>query len=134
MEPAVQNSVASEGAGKRVVLIVEDEKSIARALQLKLEREGFEVELAGDGEQAIKKIDEGTYALVLLDLVMPKVDGFKVLEHITSTKPGTQIFVLSNLSQEDDAAKAKQLGAKEFFIKSNTPLTKIVEHVKSVLG
>lgn len=116
------------------ILIAEDEKPIAKALELKLQHEGFDVKTAFNGEEALEYIEHEPFALILLDLVMPKVDGFKVLETLQGKKNNTPIFILSNLSQQEDEVKAKHLGAQGFFIKSNTPLAQIVAEVKRVLG
>ena len=121
-------------AKQKRILIAEDEKPMARALTLKLEHEGYEVETTYDGEEAISKLAESQFDLILCDLVMPKVDGFAVLEEVKNKKIKTPIVILSNLGQEEDQEKAKSLGAKEFFIKSNTPIKNIVEQVKKMLG
>lgn len=114
------------------ILIIEDEKPIARALELKLKHVGFDVEVAFNGEDGIKLLSEKKYDLILLDLVMPKVNGFIVLEEAKKIGIKTPIIVLSNLSQEEDEKRVRQLGAKAFFIKSNTPIAVIVEEVLKV--
>ncbi len=106
---------------------------MARAMQLKMESVGFEVESAFDGEEAIEKILNGKFDLVLLDLVIPKKDGFTVLETVKG-KVQVPIIVTSNLSQPQDEQKAKDLGAQGYIIKSNTPLLKIVEQVTHILS
>lgn len=111
------------------ILIIEDEKPMARALELKLAHAGFEAKAVFNGEDGVELLQKETYALIILDLVMPKMDGFKVLETLNEKKITTPVIVLSNLSQEDDEKRAKTLGAKEFFIKSNTPIATIVEKV-----
>lgn len=112
------------------ILIAEDEKSIAGVMELKLSHEGFEVAVAYNGEDAINQAKSGHFDLILLDLIMPKKDGFAVLKELQENNITTPVFVLSNLSQQEDEKRTKELGAKEFFIKSNTPLTKIVERVQ----
>ena len=116
------------------VLIAEDEKPLSKALSLKLTRSGFTVEVVGDGQQAIEKIQETSFDLLVLDLVMPRMDGFAVLEKLRELGQKPKIIVLSNLSQEEDAQRAKSLGADEYFIKSNTALADIVQHIKRLLG
>ena len=115
------------------LLIAEDERSIAKALQLKLSISGFEVSLASNGEEALALMKEKKFDLLLLDIMMPKMDGFSVMEAMKKLKNKTPVIILSNLSQEDDAERAKALGAVDFFIKSNTPLTDIIEKVKKFL-
>lgn len=121
-------------AKKKRILIVEDERPIAKALGLKLEHEGYEVEIAGNGEEGLAKLDGSSFDMMLLDLVMPKVDGFGVLEALKEKKSKIPVYVLSNLSQQEDSKKAESLGAKGFFIKSDTPLANIVTVVKKELG
>lgn len=118
---------------KKKVLIVEDEKPMARALELKLTHAGFEANAVFNGEEGMALLQKETYALILLDLVMPKMDGFKVLEALQDKKITTPVIVLSNLSQQDDEKRAKALGAKEFFIKSDTPIATIVEKISQFL-
>lgn len=115
------------------VLIVEDEKPMARALELKLERAGFDVETAFDGETALEILKKRKFAAVVLDLVMPKVDGFTVLKQLKSQKKKLPVFVMSNLGQEEDIARARELGASEYFVKSDTTIADIVDHVKNIL-
>lgn len=115
------------------ILIIEDEKPMARALELKLAHAGFDAEAAFNGEDGIELLQKETYALVLLDLVMPKMGGFTVLKFLKEKKIKTPAMVLTNLSQEDDEKRAKALGAKRFFIKSNTPIAAIVEQVVQFL-
>ena len=121
------------GDKEKKILIAEDEKPMARALQLKLQHEGFVVEIVYDGESAIKRIDDGGIDLVILDLMMPKADGFSVLSHMKKKEDKTPVIVASNLSQIEDFKRAKDLGAKEYFVKSNTALTEIINKVKSLL-
>lgn len=115
------------------LLIAEDERSIAKALKLKLSLSGFEVELASNGEEALALMKDKKFDLVLLDIMMPKMDGFSVMEEMKKNKNKTPVIILSNLSQEDDAKRAKELGAVDFFIKSNTPLASIIEKIKKFL-
>jgi DNA-binding response OmpR family regulator len=115
------------------LLLAEDERAIARALQLKLSISGFEVELASNGEDALSLLKEKKFDLLLLDIMMPKMDGFTVMEEMKKSKNKTPVIILSNLSQEDDAKRAKDLGAVDFFIKSNTPLSEIVGKINKFL-
>ncbi|MDP2587365.1 MAG: response regulator [bacterium] len=116
------------------VLIVEDERPIAKALELKLNHSGFEAKAVFDGEQALQMLESETFDVVLLDLMMPKTDGFAVLEELKKRGISVPVVVVSNLNQPEDIEKAKTLGAADFFIKSDTPLSGVVEHVKRVVG
>lgn len=118
---------------KKKILIGEDERPIARALELKLISSGFDVEVANNGNEVIKAVKSSKFNLIFLDLVMPEKDGFEVLSDLKKMKNKTPVIVLSNLSQEEDERRVLKLGAKKFFIKSNTELSKIVEEVKKIL-
>lgn len=118
----------------KTVLIAEDEKPMAKALQLKLSHSGFLATIASNGEEAMNLILKEKYDIILLDIMMPKRDGFSIMTEMKAKKINTPVVVLSNLSQEDDAKKAKELGAIAFFIKSNTPLLDIIENIKKILG
>lgn len=116
------------------ILIIEDEKPLARALELKLTHEGFQVVNIPNGEVALPLLEKEQFSLIICDLMMPKVDGFQVLEYIKSKNIKTAVVVLTNLSQVEDEKRVRELGASEFFIKSNTSIAKIVEYVKEKVG
>ena len=116
------------------ILIVEDEKPIAKAYMLKLGRAGFESETASDGVDALEVLAKKNFDLIILDLVMPRMDGFEFLAELKNRKINIPVIVTTSLSQEEDAKRAKDLGARDYFIKSDTPIADIVEHVKKVLG
>lgn len=115
------------------ILIIEDEKSLARALGFKLTHSGFEVKMVFNGEDGVLLLGKESFDLILLDLIMPKMDGFSVLTTLKLKGNGTPVLILSNLSQESDMKRAKEFGAKGFLIKSNTPITTIVDHVIALL-
>ena len=116
------------------ILIAEDEKPMANALGLKLTSVGFEISLVYDGEAAVEAAKKTPFDLIILDLVMPVKDGFYVLEELKRLKIATKVIVSSNLSQEEDIKRAKELGASDYFIKSDTTLAEIVEKVKGVVS
>lgn len=116
------------------ILLVEDEKSISHALSLKLQSEGFQVTIAAHGKEALHELDYTTFDLILLDILMPVLDGFEVLREIQHRHILTPVIVLSNLGREEDAVKAKTLGAKDFFIKANMPINAVVGMVHKILG
>lgn len=122
--PALKKSV------QRRVLIIEDEKPMARALERKLGSAGFATAVALDGAVALTLLEHERFDCILLDLIMPKVDGFVVLQTLRERKVVTPIIVMTNLSQPEDAARAKELGAREFLVKSNTPIAEVVERVR----
>ena len=113
------------------VLIAEDEKPLQHALELKLQREGFQTVCAHNGQEAAAFLQREKFDVVLLDLMMPVMDGFQVLEQRLSFVGTPAIFVLSNLSQREDEERVLALGATKYFIKSDTPLTTIVDEIKA---
>jgi DNA-binding response OmpR family regulator len=118
---------------QKKILIIEDEKPLAHALELKLSHEGFAITATGSGEEALQILSKEHFDLVLTDLIIPGVDGFKVLETIQEKKTKTPVLVMTNLNQEEDRKKASDLGAADFFVKSNSPISLIVESVKKAL-
>lgn len=118
---------------KKRILLAEDEAPMAKALSIKLEREGYGVDVARTGKEAIEFLEKSTYDLILLDLVMPIVDGFGVLAWMTSNDVKTPVVVLSNLSQSEDVKKTQAYGVKGFFIKADTPITDLIKEVKTFI-
>lgn len=107
---------------------------MARALGLKLAHVGFETAIASNGEEALALLEQTPFHMVLLDLMMPKLDGFGTLQALKDRGVKTPAVVLSNLSQAEDEKRAKALGAKKFFVKSDTPIATIVAYVQETLG
>lgn len=116
------------------ILIVEDEKPLSRAMQLKLTNSGFEAICAYNGQEALDIMEKEKVDLVFLDLVMPRMDGFATLEKLKEKKNKIPVIVLTNLSQGEDLANAKKLGAKDYFVKADTPISGVVEHARKILG
>lgn len=117
---------------KKNVLVIEDEKPLYTALRLKLEHEGITVTVATDGQEALELLTKNDYDLVLMDLIMPNMDGFQTLEQLGKMGKSPKIYVMSNLSQPEDESRARELGAAKFFIKADTALTSIVEEIKKL--
>ncbi len=118
--------------GKKI-LLVEDDKFLLKFFAARLKEEDFEVILAEDGEEAVRKVKEEKPDLILLDLILPKKDGFAVLKEIKSDEKTKNIpvFVLSNLGQESDREKAKELGAVDYLVKVNFDLKEIIKKIKN---
>ncbi len=115
------------------ILIVEDEKPIRQALELKLSKAGFSITPVSNGKDAISKVSEQKFDLILLDLMMPEMNGYEVLAQLKNLNIKTPVIILSNLGQEEDIKKAKECGAEDYCIKSNTPISSIVDKVKGKL-
>lgn len=125
-----QNAPSS---GKKRILIVEDERPLAHALELKMSHEGFETHVASTGQEGLSEAQNGNYDLILLDLILPGMDGFTILEALKNAGKKPVVIVLSNLGQDEDRKKAADFGAKEYLVKSNVPLADIVKVVKASL-
>ena len=133
VQPSLELRSASKSTGKKRILIIEDEKPLAHALELKMTHEGYETVVCSTGEAGLKEALTGTYQLILLDLILPGIDGFTILQEMQGKKVKAVIIILSNLGQDEDRAKAKEFGAKDYLIKSNVPLSDIVKVVKAAL-
>ncbi|MDA1209230.1 MAG: response regulator [bacterium] len=131
-EAPEEKKTAPKKSGKRI-LIVEDERPLAHALELKFQHDGFDTVTCTNGLDALAEAKSGKFACILLDLIMPQMDGFTFLEEMKSKKIKGHVVILSNLGQDEDRERAKELGAVEYFVKSNTPITEIIKKVKSII-
>lgn len=125
-------SAAQQKETKIDVLIIEDDRFLQKILLTKFQKEGFDVRTASDGEEGLKMMLEKPSALILLDLILPKLDGFQVMAEMR-TNPRLKsipVVVVSNLSQEEDQRRAAELGAVEFLVKANFSINDIVKHAK----
>jgi CheY-like chemotaxis protein len=122
--------------GARRVLLAEDDRFLRRAAEARLRRHGLDVLTAADGEEALRIARAERLDLVLLDVVMPKLEGFEVLRLLKEDEATARIpvVVLSNLSQERDVAQAKALGAVAFLVKAHLSLQDLVDRVDAVLA
>lgn len=120
------------------VLLVEDDSFLRDICAKKLTKEGFSVFEILNGEQALKNLEKIEPDIILLDIILPAIDGFEVLKQIRSNKnkkiKQTPVIMLSNLGQEDDVKKALELGANDYLIKAHFTTEEIVEKIKSRLG
>ena len=117
------------------VLVVEDDVYLSGAYKLKLTKLGFEVMTAGDGEEALAMLRDFQPDLILLDLIMPRKDGFETLEALKRNPVWRDIPVLvaTNLSQKEDIDRAISLGADDYIVKTDTSMDDFMLKVKSVL-
>jgi two-component system response regulator VicR len=115
------------------ILVIEDEKPLSHALEIRFTNEGYTVTVANDGQAALDIISTEHYDVALLDLMMPVMDGFQVLQRAMKLPTPPQFLVLSNITQPDDIDKALQYGAKKFLVKSDTTLASIVYEVEQLL-
>ena len=114
------------------ILIAEDEDILLNVLKDRFEAEGWKVSAAKDGEEAVKAIEKTKFDMVLLDLLMPKKDGFEVIKEVRNNPEHKTlpIVVLSNLGGDEDIKKALELGANDYFVKTQHPMSEIVEKAK----
>ena len=115
------------------IIIVEDERPMLKALTIKLQNEGFEVADCADADVFFQNMKQSKFDLILMDLMLPKISGFDVLEKLKNEKNTTPVIVASNLSQNEDKERAKNLGAIDYIVKSETSLSEIVEKIKLFL-
>ena len=119
----------------KTILIIEDDKFLRELICQKLIKEGYEVCEAIDGEEGVKKIKEAKPDLVLLDLILPGIDGFEVLSKIKED-PETKsipVIILSNLGQKEDVEKGLKLGAADYLIKAHFTPGEIIDKIRNIL-
>ena len=120
---------------KKKIILVEDDKFLSEMYVVKLTESGFEVDVAADGEEGLNKIKEQKPDLVLLDIVLPKMDGFEVLRNIKSepSLKNISVIALTNLGQKEEVEKGLKLGADDYIIKAHFTPTEVVAKAKKVL-
>jgi len=114
------------------ILLVEDEEIMISLLQKKLTKEGYEISVARDGEEGLKAMREVRPDLVLLDIIMPKMGGFEVMEEMGKDKnlKDIPVIVISNSGQPVELDKAQKLGAKDWLIKTEFDPQEVIDKVK----
>ncbi|MBI4407182.1 MAG: response regulator [Candidatus Kerfeldbacteria bacterium] len=124
-------------ADQTKVLIVEDDKFLSELISTKLDKEGFHISLAGDGETGLKKAEEFKPEIILLDIMLPGMDGFEVLEklkaHADASIKKIPVIILSNFGQESKVERGLQLGAVDYLVKANFTTGEIVAKIKEIL-
>jgi len=117
------------------ILVIEDDKFLRELITRKLSDDGFVTVEARDGEEGIKKVKEEKPDLVLLDLILPSIDGFEVLSQIKKDEnlKSIPIIILSNLGQKEEVEKGLKMGAVDYLIKAHFTPGEIIEKIKSIL-
>ena len=119
---------------KQKILIVEDDRALQSALVEMLTQEGYETVSAFDGEEGVQKVETEKPDLILLDLILPKKDGYEVLAEIKNgSNKNIPVLILTNLEEIENVQKALDLGAKTFMVKSDFSLRDIIEKIKENL-
>jgi len=116
------------------ILVVEDEKAISRIMLMKLIQEGYAVDLADDGDKAVNFFLNNQYDCILLDLILPKKDGFDVLSEIRSQDKDIKVMVLTNLGQIEDKLRVEKMGIQGYYVKSEMSIYELIGKVKELLA
>lgn len=118
------------------ILLVEDDSFLIDIYTTKLKESGFSVEVASEGDEAVRKAREDEFDLVLLDIVMPKVDGWDILRQIKAEPKSKdlKVIIISNLSQKEEVEKGMNLGAEKYLIKAHYTPSEVAKEIKEVLG
>jgi len=121
------------------ILLVEDDPFLIDIYQKKLKDSGFKVEVAKDGERALEILKEKNFDLMLLDIVLPKIDGWKILEELREMKKEKKdlekmkIVIWSNLGEKEDIKKGLSFGATSYLIKANFTPSEVVREIEKLL-
>jgi DNA-binding response OmpR family regulator len=118
------------------ILLVEDDDALANVYQTRLQAEGFEVRRVANGEDALANALSFKPDLILLDVMMPKVSGFDVLDILRNTPEtaNVKVIMLTALSQDSDKERAKSLGVDDYLVKSQVVIADVVDRIKQHLG
>lgn len=118
------------------ILLAEDDRFLRRAAEATLKKKGYNVVTAADGQEALDAARRERPDLILLDVIMPKLQGFEVLERLKadSNTPDIPVVMLSNLGQDTDQAFALEQGAVAYLVKANVGLADLARHVADILG
>lgn len=117
------------------ILLMEDEAMLASMYETKFKRDGFAIEIAHDGEEGLTKAKAANFDVILVDIIMPKLDGFAVLRALRALPQykTTPIILLTNLGQEEDIKKGQELGATDYMVKANFTPSQITTKLKELL-
>ena len=118
------------------ILIAEDDKFLANAYRVKLEKEGYETAIASNGEEVFQILKGGVPDLIILDLIMPKKDGFTTLREINAMDEykNIPVIIASNLGQQEDIDRGMELGAKGYIIKSDMSMEGLVKQIGEIIA
>ena len=118
------------------LLIIEDDKFVRDLYQHEFEKNGYDVVVAEDGELALTAVKEAKFDGILLDIMIPKIDGLEVLKKIKadSNTKNIPVVILSNLGQDEIIRQSLQLGAKAYIVKSLYTPDQVVKEIRSLIG
>ena len=123
------------GNNPKKILVAEDDELYGKVYLSKLTKEGYQVFLVLNGKEAIEVAKREMPDLILMDIIMPVMDGFTALKEIKNdpTTQNLRVLIMSNLSQDADITKAKEMGAEDYFVKSNVSISEFIEKINSML-
>lgn len=118
------------------ILIIEDDDFLRSLTVTKLEKEGYAMETATSGDTGLEQVIAVPPDLLILDLMLPNISGFEVLEKIRANEPtkDLKVIVFSNLGEETDIKRCLELGISEYLVKANFTLDELAEKIKLILG
>lgn len=120
--------------GNYLILVIEDEKTLMRLIAGKLEKEGYKVVMAFDGEDGFNKLKEKNPDLILLDIIMPKMNGYEVLSKMKEEGISIPVIIISNSGQPVEIEKTMEMGAVDYLIKTEFEPAEVVKKVKNYLN
>lgn len=120
---------------KKYILIAEDDSSYRNIFETKIPSEGFDVFIAKNGKELIASLESRMPNLILLDIIMPELDGFETLKYLKTTDKfkNIPVVILSSLGQKEDMEKVKLLGASEYLVKGNISISELILKIKNYL-
>ncbi len=120
---------------KKSILLVEDDPFLIEIYSKKLAEEGFFAEVVSNGEEVLAKVKEKKPELVILDIVLPQVDGWEILQQIKQDPElkNTKVVILSNLGQKEEVEKGIESGAEKYLIKAHFTPSQVVEEIKKII-
>jgi len=134
--PATPAAPAAPASATKKILLVEDDDGLANVYVTRLQAEGFNVKRVPNGEDALATAIQFRPDLILLDVMMPKVSGFDVLDILRNTPEtnNVKVIMLTALSQDSDKERATQLGADDYLVKSQVVIADVVDRIRHHLG
>jgi len=123
-------------ADRTKILLVDDDEFLLDMYSVKFKETGYEVDIASSGDEALEKIKRNPYPVILLDVVMPGLDGFEVLSQMRKDglAKDSVVIILSNLGQKEDIERGLALGAHDYIIKAHFTPREVVEKIQYHLG
>lgn len=120
---------------KGKILLIEDDKTLVEMYKVKFEQEGYEIDASEKGAEGLDLAKKNKYDVILLDIILPEMDGFAVLKSLkgSSHTKNTPVVMLSNLGQEADLKKGKKLGAKDYLVKASFTPAQVVNKVAKIV-